>query len=143
MNVVEKEYIILGAGPAGLQLGALLQEFGHDYCVLERGKAPGEFFRTFPRHRKLISINKVHTGTSDAQLAMRWDWNSLHSSHGGTFAEFSEEYFPSADDYLRYLAAFAERSEVEIHHSTEIVQVSKKGESFELRSAEGCIYKSR
>jgi hypothetical protein len=48
-----------------------------DYLVLEAGDAAGTFFRTFPRHRQLISINKPHTGTDDPELNLRLDWNSL------------------------------------------------------------------
>lgn len=40
--------LIIGAGPAGLQLGQLLQSAGHDYRILESGPTPGTFFRTFP-----------------------------------------------------------------------------------------------
>jgi hypothetical protein len=43
---------------------------------------PGAFFRTFPRHRVLISVNKVHTDGTGV-------------------------FFPSAEDLLRYLADFA------------------------------------
>jgi thioredoxin reductase len=44
------DYLIVGAGPAGLQLAALLERDGHDYAVLERGTAPGTFFARYPRH---------------------------------------------------------------------------------------------
>ncbi|HYO13170.1 MAG TPA: FAD-dependent monooxygenase, partial [Thermoanaerobaculia bacterium] len=37
-------YLILGAGPAGLQLGYFLGRAGRDYLILEAGE-PGEFFR--------------------------------------------------------------------------------------------------
>ena len=55
------DYLIIGAGPAGLQLAYFLQKAGRDYHLLEAGQGPGTFFRTFPRHRQLISSNKVHT----------------------------------------------------------------------------------
>lgn len=143
MHCIEKDYLVLGAGPAGLQLGALLQAAGEDYLLIERGKSAGEFFRTYPRHRKLISINKVHTGTSDPLLAMRWDWNSLHSEKGGILPEFTEEYFPNADDYVRYLNSFAQRCEVQISFETQIVQISKRDGRFELRASDGSSFKAR
>ena len=56
------EYLILGAGAAGLQMAYCLEQAGRNYLVLEAGDGPGTFFKQYPRHRKLISINKVHTG---------------------------------------------------------------------------------
>src|SRR5580692_8704058 len=85
------DYLIIGAGPAGLQLAAELGEAGHDYLVLESGTAPGTFFTRFPRHRQLISINKPHTGTTDPELNLRMDWNSILSSDPDlTFTRYSE-----------------------------------------------------
>ncbi len=72
------QYIIIGAGPAGLQLAYFLEKKGRDYLVLDRGKVPGNFFENNPRHRKLISINKVYTGKDNPDANLRWDWNSLN-----------------------------------------------------------------
>ena len=70
------DYLVLGAGPAGLQLGRLLRSASRDFLILEAGGAPGTFFATYPRHRQLISINKPHTGSADPELNLRMDWNS-------------------------------------------------------------------
>jgi Pyridine nucleotide-disulphide oxidoreductase len=66
------DYLVIGAGPAGPQLGYFLQRSGHDYLVLEAGSTPGTFFRTFPRHRSLISINKPNTGKSTPDAICEW-----------------------------------------------------------------------
>ena len=50
---------VVGAGPAGLQLGFFLQQARRDYVILEREGSAGAFFKKYPRHRQLISINKV------------------------------------------------------------------------------------
>ena len=42
------DYLIIGAGPAGLQLAALLEREGRDYLVLEAGPEPGTFFTRYP-----------------------------------------------------------------------------------------------
>jgi len=51
------QYVIIGAGPAGLQLSYFLQRAGADYVTLEREDAPAQFFRRYPRHRRLISLS--------------------------------------------------------------------------------------
>lgn len=85
------DYLVIGAGPAGLQLGHLLERAGRDYLILEGGEAPGSFFRTFPRQRRLISINKPRTGWQDAELRLRMDWNSRLSDQPNLlFTRYSE-----------------------------------------------------
>lgn len=74
-----RDYCVLGAGPAGLQMAYFLQRAGRDYAVFERAPRPGSFFTRYPRHRKLISINKRHTGKANAEFNLRHDWNSLLS----------------------------------------------------------------
>jgi thioredoxin reductase len=120
------DYLIIGAGPAGLQLAQELGAAGHDYLVLESGTAPGTFFGRFPRHRQLISINKPHTGTDDPEFNLRMDWNSLLAPDGGPlFTGYSERYFPQADDMLRYLADYARRYDLRIDYETTVARVSR------------------
>ncbi|WP_235109563.1 NAD(P)-binding domain-containing protein [Acaryochloris sp. 'Moss Beach'] len=89
------DYLILGAGPAGIQLGYYLEKSNHDYVILESGKSPGTFFKDYPRHRKLISINKRHTGYDNPEINLRWDWNSLLSdSEEMLFKHYSKKIFP-------------------------------------------------
>eukprot|EP01050_Picozoa_sp_SAG11_P007703 SAG11_NODE_652_length_7925_cov_3.950166_1_plen_130_part_00 len=73
----KRRYCIIGAGAAGLQLGQFMHKNGRDYVTLEKQDRAASFFDRFPRHRKLISINKRYTGRSDPDFNMRHDWNSL------------------------------------------------------------------
>jgi thioredoxin reductase len=101
------DYVVIGAGPAGLQLAYYLEKAGRDYVVLEAGPTPGTFYRTFPRHRRMISINKPHTGWHDPEKDLRVDWNSLLSDDPALrFTRYTGRYFPHADDYVRYLSDF-------------------------------------
>ena len=132
MEKHEFEYIIIGAGPSGLQMGYYLEKAGRDYVILEAGNV-GEFFKAYPRHRKLISINKIHTGYDDKEINLRWDWNSLLSENEDLlFRNFSKRYFPNADDMLRYLAAFAEHFQLKIATDTRVMRISKKDAAFRI-----------
>jgi thioredoxin reductase len=120
------DYLIIGAGPAGLQLAQELGAAGRDYLVLESGKGPGTFFHRFPRHRQLISINKTHTGTSDPEFNLRMDWNSLLSPEPDLlFTRYSGRYFPAAGDLLRYLADYAERFGLRVDYGRTVTRVSR------------------
>lgn len=132
------DYLIIGAGPAGLQLAALLEAEGrHDYLVLEGAEIPGAFFATFPRHRQLISINKPHTGSDDPETNLRLDWNSLLSDDPALrFTTYTERYFPDADVMVRYLADFAAKTEVKVRYGSRVTSVSKVDGTFEVRAGE-------
>ncbi|MFI5931558.1 NAD(P)-binding domain-containing protein [Actinoplanes sp. NPDC051494] len=130
------DYLIIGAGPAGLQLAALLEADGkRDYVVLEAADAPGAFFARYPRHRQLISINKPHTGTDDPEINLRLDWNSLLSDDPALrFTSYTERYFPSADVMVQYLADFAAKTGVKVRYNTRVSRVSKVDGVFEVHA---------
>lgn len=129
MDADPLDYLIIGAGPAGLQLAQELGAAGRDYLILESAQVPGAFFTRFPRHRQLISINKPHTGTDDAEFNLRMDWNSILSPDGNLlFTRYSERYFPAAEDMVRYLADYAERFGLRIDYGTTATRVSRTGD---------------
>jgi thioredoxin reductase len=146
MESVTVDYLIIGAGPAGLQMGYLLQKQGINYAILERGECAGTFFKTFPRHRKLISINKVYTGYDDPEINLRWDWNSLLSDDEGMlFKNYSRRYFPAADDLVRYLNDYALFYGLRILFNKKVTRVyrnARNGE-FHVATADGDVYRAR
>jgi thioredoxin reductase len=87
---IYKRYIIVGAGPAGLQMGHYLETAGREYLILDKASTSGSFFAKFPRWGQLISINKKFTGQDILDHSMRHDWNSLltEPSHSGETRSF-------------------------------------------------------
>lgn len=142
-EVIGVDYLILGAGPAGLQLGYSLAQKGLDYRIIEGTDTAGAFFKQFPRHRQMISINKTTTGIKSPDTNLRWDWNSLltddHSSH---FSEYSREYFPKADDFVTYLGDFAKKYQLKIDFNTKVVQVAKN-QDFLVSCESGKQYRAK
>ena len=137
------DYLIIGAGPAGLQLGYFFEQTGRDYLILEAGDSPGSFFKKFPRHRQLISINKRYTGSSNPEFNLRMDWNSLLSDDPDLrFTEYSARFFPEADVFVRYLRDFAERFEVKIKYGVRVARV-QKDQNFQLWDEAGNCYRCR
>ena len=101
------QYIIIVAGPAGLQTAYFLQKYKKNYIILEKNNIVGSFFKKYPIHRKLISINKVYTGNNNKDFNLRHDWNSLLSDDDSLlFKNYTKDYFPNADIMVKYLHDF-------------------------------------
>lgn len=132
------DYVIIGAGPSGLQMAYYLQQAGLRYQVLESGESPGTFFTNYPRHRKLISINKVHTGFDDREKNLRWDWNSLLCDDEALqFKHYTKRYWPDAGDLVRYLADFAAHHELNIRYGFDARRVARQGQGFAITDDQG------
>ena len=86
VEIEHHRYVVVGAGPAGLQMAHYLDSAQRDYLVLESAASPGHFFETFPRWRELISINRLYTGREELDFALRHDWNSLLSEPSSSAA---------------------------------------------------------
>ncbi|XP_076451217.1 FAD-dependent oxidoreductase domain-containing protein 2-like [Babylonia areolata] len=118
------DYCVIGAGPAGLQIGYFLKKANRDYVVFERSNVSGNFFVTYPRHRKLISINKRYTGKTNKEFNLRHDWNSILSDDESLlFREYSKEMFPHADRIVDYLRDYQQKLGVNVQFNTEISNI--------------------
>ena len=136
----EVEYLIIGAGPAGLQLGYYLEQASRDYLILEAGDTPGTFFKKFPRHRRLISINKLWTGSDDPEFNLRSDWNSLLSENEEMqFTQYNSSFFPEADHFVRYLGDFADHFHLRIEYGVRVTRVTK-ADQFNLLDSDDNAY---
>jgi thioredoxin reductase len=137
----EVDYLIIGAGPAGVQLGYYLEKADRNYLILESGESSATSFKQFPRHRQLISINKRYTGYDDPEVNLRWDWNSLLSneSDGPLFTNYSKDYFPNADTLVDYLHDFAQHFNLKIQYNAKVVNITKNN-SFQVTDQSGHVY---
>ncbi|MCV6637415.1 NAD(P)-binding domain-containing protein [Candidatus Albibeggiatoa sp. nov. NOAA] len=134
------DYLVIGAGPSGLQIGYYLEKAKRDYCILEAGETAGTFFTKYPRHRTLISINKVYTGYKNAEVNLRFDWNSLLSDdYSPLFKQYDQQYFPAADNIVNYFNDFAEQYHLNVKYGVKIVKISKPDE-FQLEDQQGNLY---
>lgn len=121
------EYLIVGAGPAGVQAALFFEEKDAEYLMIDKNDNVGSHWRKFPRHRDLISINKKFTGNDNADFNLRHDWNSLLSSEDDPllFTDFSDELYPNADDLLRYMEKIQERHQLNGLFNTEVKNITK------------------
>ena len=127
----EYEYIIIGSGPAGLQLGHDFKQKERSYVILEKIDKVAGFTRQFPKHRKLISYNKGHTLFSEKSYNRRYDWNSLLCDDPSLdFINYSTDILPSANILVTYLEDFAKKYKLNIVYNTEFVGYEKQDNKF-------------
>ena len=142
-HTYELDYLIIGAGPAGVQLGYYLQRDKKDYLILEAGSQAGNFYKTFPRHRKLISINKRFTGSDNPEFNMRHDWNSLLTDdYSLLFKQYDKEFFPSADSLVSYLNDFSQQYDIKIQYDSRAEVISRDGEKYLIKDDRGNTYRA-
>ncbi|MEZ5322829.1 MAG: NAD(P)-binding domain-containing protein [Microthrixaceae bacterium] len=138
MTVEFHKYIVIGAGPGGLQTGYFLEKRGRDYLVLERSEAAGSFFSQYPVTRRLNSFNKKYNYFEDDEFNMRHDWNSLLSDEGIRFPPYTEDMYPEADTVVRYLNDFARATGVRIRYGTEVTLIDRNDHgNFTLATSNG------
>ncbi|XP_069766057.1 FAD-dependent oxidoreductase domain-containing protein 2 [Narcine bancroftii] len=126
-NYQHLDYCVIGAGPGGLQIAYFLQQSQRQYVVFERSNTSGSFFGRYPRHRKLISINKRYTGKQNKEFNLRHDWNSLLSHDDNLlYKHYSKDFFPHADTMIHYLNDFARIFGLKIQYNKEIKWIEAK-----------------
>lgn len=89
----------------------------------------------YPRHRKLISINKINTGRQNREFNLRHDWNSLLSDDPDLlFKRVSAEFYPQADAFPVYLSMFEKKLGLNVRYGVDIGKIRA------LQSATGRRY---
>jgi thioredoxin reductase len=119
-----------------------MQQANRSYVIIERAGEPGAFFRTYPRHRQLISINKRYTGHEEdlpkrnPEFNLRHDWNSLVNDEesggkGLLFTDYSKEFYPPASTMLTYLRDFARLYDLRIRYHEEVYDIMRSSDAGE------------
>lgn len=117
------DYVIIGAGPSGLQWGTLLSKQNHTYTILEANTHAGAFFSTYPRARRLISHNRCNLGNVSDDFALRHDWHSILEANE-TFCRRHHKFYPSADEFVDYLKMIASSLNVQYNQRVQNVTYS-------------------
>ncbi len=127
--MIHYDVVIVGAGPAGIGVAAMLQELGVErMTILERDEI-GATFTKWPKEMQFITpsfttnffghldLNAVVSGTSPAYL--------LRREH------------PTGSEYAEYLRAVCEHFEIQVTEHTNVENVIPAEGSFEIHVAEG------
>lgn len=100
------DYLIVGAGGAGLQTAVFLRKYGYSFRMLEKESTVGSFWTKFPVFGELISVNKW---VKNETQRFRYDWHSLLETPL-SMLDFSGDYFPQGKEWHEYMNAVAQES---------------------------------
>jgi putative flavoprotein involved in K+ transport len=103
-----KDVVIVGAGPAGLLLSSRFLEHGIGHRVLERGKI-GQSWRDMRPGMVLLSPSVPGT-----------DWTSLTLKQPLWALPGTRRPFPTREDFLCYLDAFARENHLDVEERTAV-----------------------
>jgi putative flavoprotein involved in K+ transport len=112
------EAVVIGAGPGGLAVAAMLQRGGVETVVVDRADAVGSAWRG---HYERLHLHTV-----------RW------LSHLPGF-RIPRRYgkWVARDDVVRYLESYCAHHKIEVRLSTEVSRIDRDGEDWVVRSPQG------
>lgn len=119
------ENVIIGCGPAALQLGYYFEKNNINYIILEKEKHCASFFNNYPVSNKLISLNKKYTGETNPDFNLRHDWNSLLNDENFLFSDLTDELYPDASVLFEYLNEFSKRFNIKIKFEETVIKINK------------------
>ncbi len=110
--------IIVGAGAAGLGVGALLKRRGVEVTVLERGPSVASAWRA---RYQVLRLNSL---------------GSMGTVPGHPLARRSRP-FPTRDQWVRYLEQVCEEAELDLDYDTDVAGIERDGRGFLVETSKG------
>lgn len=135
MSDIEGYYdvVVVGAGPAGMGVGILLQKLGIDHVILEKASI-GDSFRRWPKETRFISPS--FTGN----FFKMPDLNAITPYTSPAFTLLTEH--PTGEDYVEYLENLAKYYDLPIETEVCVHSVQKNADSFVLTTSNGAYNSS-
>ena len=150
MAVVEKPFppgdydvVVVGSGPGGLQTSYDLRRLGVRHAVLSADEAPAGMFQRFPVFERLITWTKQDAPFEQGTREYEWyDHNSLLADEPESRSlvpELMDRTYdvPSRQEMEAGLAAFAERTKLEIRYGCRWEATRREDDGLVLQTSDG------
>jgi cation diffusion facilitator CzcD-associated flavoprotein CzcO len=118
MDMQDRRVIVIGAGPAGLASAAALRRKGVQSLVLERG-------------------TQVATSWRGRYDRLRLNSSRPFSKLAGTRFPRGSAMFPSRDEMVSYLEAYAQRNGVDVRPGVSVERIDRDGSELVVRTGDG------
>jgi len=123
--------IIVGAGPAGIGIGALLKQTNVDFVILEKNEV-GNSFSAWPSGMEMI------TPSFPSNAFGQMDLNSICESTSPGYS-FRKEHV-TGPEYARYLSTVVKFFDLPVHSNTEVKKVTNQMGSWILDTSQGMVW---
>ena len=113
--IIDSNTIVIGAGPAGLAVGACLKQAGIQFILLEQSDKVGSAWR---RHYDRLHL---HTDKKNSELP---------------FAPFPKDYprYPSRDQLIDYLERYAKNFDLDIRFNQQVTAARQENNQWEIQA---------
>ena len=119
------DVVIVGAGPAGLGIGIILQQLGIYYVILEKSSV-GASFRKWPKETRFISPS--FTGN----FFKMPDLNAITPNTSPAFELLTEH--PTGNEYANHLQSLSKYFHLAIDTNVEVKNIENKTDSFIVKT---------
>ncbi len=120
------DVVIVGAGPAGLGIGIILQKLGIYYVILEKHSV-GSSFKKWPKETQFISPS--FTGN----FFKMPDLNAVTPATSPAFDLLTEH--PTGIEYAQYLERVSKYYQLAIDTDVEVISIEDQSDSFVLNTS--------
>ncbi|MFN3580918.1 MAG: flavin-containing monooxygenase [Pseudomonas sp.] len=118
------DVLVIGAGQAGLASGWQLQQQGLKFLILEEQSQPGGNWRNYYDSLQLFSP-------------------AAYSSLPGLPFPAEPSHYPTRDEVVQYLDAYAALFQLPIRQNTQVARVDRLGSGFQLSTTDGQQFQSK
>lgn len=129
--MIVNKVIIVGSGPAGIGIAALLNQSNIDYIVLEKNEI-GSSFLNWPKNMEMI------TPSFPSNAFGQMDLNSICESTSPAFS-YSKEHL-TGEEYADYLTFVTNHFGINVQVNTEVKKVYDRGSGWALETNQGPFF---
>lgn len=121
MYIEQREVVIVGAEPGGLQMAYYLQRYNVDYVICEASDRVASFLEKYPITSKSISFDKKYNCHQERSYNLRGDWNSLFCENPELdFTNYTDDLYPDTDILLKYLQDYLTKNNLNIRFNSKV-----------------------
>ncbi len=139
----EYPVVIVGSGPAGLQISYSLTQLGVQHALITADEEPGGMFRRFPFFQRLVTWSKPFAPVERGTRRYEWyDWNSLlgdEPEQRALVPQFMDgtSMFPARSEMEQGLVEFVQRTGLAIRYGCTWERTRQEGEGFVIETSDG------